>query len=234
MVSCRTCSSADGSFQYVFEDSSLTHQNARMSCNNQGWTLATNLTLDDYQILNNCCNTTSTYRIGLVKHKRCNQGSDERYSWLTSQSCNDGSPLSITGVIPGLCQSVAIPVGGLNDTDYNIRLSNCSDMLPYICQKRIPTTVPQTSIAGGSASTPQTSFDGSTSPTVLSAGAITGVIVGCLLVLLILFILVIKHFKKHSRTYPKSKPCFGCFSTNSSVEEGQENYNVYNRWVSEF
>ena len=239
MACSETCSSADGLFQYVFEDSLSTHQSARMSCNNRGWTLATNLTLEDYQILDNCCNTTKTYRIGLVKHQRCNQDSGIRYSWFTSQSCNDGSPLNITGIIPELCQAVAIPVGKLNDIGYNVRLSNCSNRLPYICQKNISTTVPQASIvatpspttlfAGASATTPQTAIDGATLPTALSAGTISGIIVGCLLVLLIIFILAIGYFKKHSQTYPKSKPCFECCLTNSNVDEKQENYNVYDR-----
>ena len=240
MVCSKTCTSADGLFQYVFEDSPLAHQNARMSCRNRGWRLATNLTLDDYQILDNCCNTTKTYRIGLVKQlSSCDQSSDLRFSWLTSRSCNDGSPLNITGVIPELCQAVALPVGKINDTGYNVLLSNCSNRLPYICQKKISTTVPQASIvvtpsqttlfAGASAITPQTAIDGATSPTVLSAGAITGITVGCLLVLLILFILAIGYFKKHSQTYPKSKPCIDCCLTNSNVDEKQENYNVYDR-----
>ena len=112
MVCTETCFSADGLFQYVVEDSPLTHQDARRICSNRGWTLATNLTLDDYQVLDNCSYPAKPYRKGLVgDFGKCDQNSDLRFNWFTSQSCNDGSPLNITGVMPDLCQSVAIPVG---------------------------------------------------------------------------------------------------------------------------
>ena len=218
-MSCsKTCISADGVFEYVFEDSSLTHQDARISCRNRGWTLATNLTLDDYQILDNCCNTTKTYRIGLTKQLiRCDQSSDLRYSWLTSRSCNDGSPLNITGVIPEICQAVAIPVGKINDTGYNVRLSNCSDRLPYICQKRSPTTTPQSTIAT------------TATLTALSAGVIAGIIAASLLAFFS-FLLLFCYLKKCVRESPKLNKCgwqkTNCFFTNSNENKGR------NRWAS--
>ena len=234
MICSAACTSADGLFRYVFEDSPLTHQGARMSCINRGWTLATNLTLDDFQILDNCCNTTKTYRIGLVKHQRCNQDSGIRYSWLTSQSCNDGSPLNITGVIPELCQAVAIPVGKINDTGYNVRLSKCSNRLPYICQKRSPTTTPQSMIvatssttglsAGAIATTPQTPIVEVTSPTDLSVGVIAGIIAGSLLAFFS-FLLLFCYLKKCVRESSKLNKCgwqkTNCFFTDSNENNGR-------------
>ena len=214
-MSCsKTCISADGVFEYVFEDLSLTHQDARMSCSNRGWTLATNLTLDDYQILDNCCNTTKTYRIGLVKHQSCSQDSAIRYSWLTSQSCNDGSPLNITGVIPEMCQAVAIPVGKINDTGYNVRLSNCSNRLPYICQKAILPNL-------------QT-FTSQTSP--LSGGGIAGIIISCLLFLVLLF-MAYRYLKSRNKSIVESTTFCGFtnswfFSVKSDGNEKQENINI--------
>ena len=236
MICSATCTSADGLFRYVFEDSPLTYQNARMSCNSRGWTLATNLTLDDYQILDNCCNTTKTYRIGLAKQLiRCDQSSDLRYSWLTSRSCNDGSPLNITGVIPEICQAVAIPVGKINDTGYSVRLSNCSDRLPYICQKRSSTTTtPQSTIvatssttglsAGAIATTPQTPIVEVTSPTDLSVGVIAGIIAGSLLAFFS-FLLLFYYLKKRVKESPKLNKCgwqkTNCFFTNSNKNNGR-------------
>ena len=215
-MSCsKTCLSADGVFEYVFEDSSMTHQDARMSCSERGWTLATNLTLDDYQILDNCCNTTKTYRIGLVRHlERCDQSSDLRYSWLTSRSCNDGSPLNITGVIPELCQAVAIPVGKINDTGYNVRLSNCNTRLPYICQKTILTNL-------------QT-FKSQASP--LPGGGIAGIIISCLLFLVLLF-MAYRYLKSRNKSNVESTNFCGFpnswfFSVKSYDNEKQENINI--------
>ena len=205
MLCSETCYSADGLFQYVFEDSLSTHQDARSTCKYRGWTLATNLTMDDYQKLDNCCNPANTYRIGLVKHlTKCNQSSDLHFSWITSQTCNDGSPLNITGVIPQLCQSVAIPVGGLKDAGYNVHLSNCSSRLPYICQKRIHIT-PKTSIV-------------TTAPaTSLSAGVIAGIIAGGL-VALFSFLLLFCCLKKCNRASPKLNT--NCVVTNSNEKNG--------------
>ena len=235
MICSAACTSADGLFRYVFEDSPLTHQDARMSCNNRGWALATNLTLNDFQILDNCCNTTKTYRIGLTKQfTRCNQSSDLRYSWLTSRSCTNGSPLNITGVIPETCQAVAIPVGKLEDTGYNVRLSNCSNRLPYICQKRSPTATPQSTIvatssttglsAGAIAATPQTPIVEVTSPTDLSVGVIAGIIAGSLLAFFSFFLLFC-YLKKRVKESPKLNKCgwqkTNCFFTNSNEKNGR-------------
>ena len=245
-MSCsETYISADEVFEYVFEDSPLTHLNTRLSCNNRGWILATNLTLDDFQILDNCCNTTKTYRIGLAKQfSKCDQSSDLRYSWLTSRSCTNGSPLNITGVIPELCQAVAIPVGGLGDTGYNVRLSNCSDRLPYICQKRSPTTTPQSTIvattsttglsAGAIVTTPQTPIVEVTAPTDLSDGVIAGIIAGSLLAIFS-FLLLFCYLKKCVKESPKLNKCgwqkTNCFFTNSNKNNGRNRWDSSNLYV---
>ena len=230
MACSQTCSSFDGLFRYVFvEDSQLNHQLARRSCIDRNGTLATNLTLEDYRNIDSCCTSPKTFRIGLVKRTDICPDSEAKYSWFSSSSCENGSPLQISGVVPNTCQAVAIQAGNIQANNFAVNLSNCFEKLPYICQIKNPSTLPNKLLEDD----PPNSFFRESST---SAGTTAGIAIACLLTLMIILFLVFLHFRKQNKKNQESNGMMcrkeWCFSSTKNDKKAQKNINnAVNRLV---
>ena len=137
-MSCPVSCQADiGQYAFVYVNESTTFQNAINGCEQLNLVLASNLTRNDYLVMNLCCSNATTYRIGLVAGGGCSSGNASTpYSWNSNfAECVSEGALVLPNPPTG-CHTATVTVGtnthNIPDADWN----QCHDELPYICQKR--------------------------------------------------------------------------------------------------